>query len=198
MFTIEKARPLHWLSALLLASVVIPASNSYAQDPSPAQDRALRRPEIVWPPAFDPDHADLFAHNEIQIGASCRSVWRHLTAAVDWPRWYPNSAKVQLSGGTKDGTLHLGTRFSWRTFGIDVKSEVVELVPLQRLAWTGKTADIDAYHTWYLSEQSGACHVVTEESANGAGARALVARDPGGMHRGHELWLVSLKNLSAR
>jgi uncharacterized protein YndB with AHSA1/START domain len=198
MTIIDEIRLFPWLRALVVAGVVLTPARSPAEDASPTRDRTARPPEIKWPPSVDPDRADLFAHNDVKINAPCGLVWRNLVSAGRWPRWYPNAADVAVSGGGKDGTLRLGSRFSWRTFGLDVKSEVVELVPAQRLAWTGKTSDIDAYHTWYLADDGGGCQVVTEEAANGAGARALVAKDPGAMHRGHDLWLATLKKVSER
>jgi hypothetical protein len=55
--------------------------------------------------------------------------------------------------------------------------------------------EISAYQTWLLIETSDGCHVATEEVAKGPAAVSLRAADPG-MHKGHDLWLSTLKSLS--
>jgi hypothetical protein len=50
---------------------------------STKDDLAHRSPDIHWPTGFEPEKADLFAHNDLIINASCercstgpRSAWR--------------------------------------------------------------------------------------------------------------------------
>jgi hypothetical protein len=45
---------------------------------------------------FHPEQADLFAHNEIFVHASCKKVFTNLADAQAWPSWYPNSHDVTL------------------------------------------------------------------------------------------------------
>jgi len=49
--------------------------------------------------------ADLFAHNEIVIHASCEKVFANMTDAQAWPSWYPNSQNIKLLN-SPDGKLH--------------------------------------------------------------------------------------------
>ena len=42
------------------------------------------------------------------------------------------------------------------------------------------------------------CRVVTEEVVRGAGAVEFRKNDPNAMHRGHDLWLSSLKHVSQK
>jgi hypothetical protein len=44
-------------------------------------DLAHRSPDIHWPAGFEPAKADLFAHNELIINASCERVW---LATLKW------------------------------------------------------------------------------------------------------------------
>jgi hypothetical protein len=62
-------------------------------------DLAHRSPDIHWPAEFEPAKADLFAHNELLINASCERVRSHIVDASQWPTWYPNSKDVQIEGG---------------------------------------------------------------------------------------------------
>src|SRR6202789_413776 len=57
-------------------------------------DLANRSPDIHWPTGFEPEKADLFAHNDLVINASCERVWTHIIEATRWPTWYPNSKEV--------------------------------------------------------------------------------------------------------
>jgi hypothetical protein len=40
-------------------------------------DLAHRSPDIHWPAGFEPAKADLSAHNDLIINASCERVWSH-------------------------------------------------------------------------------------------------------------------------
>jgi hypothetical protein len=70
-------------------------------------DLAHRSPDIHWPTGFEPEKADLFAHNDLIINATCERVWTHIIEASRWPTWYPNSKDVEIQGGDpvlRDGT----------------------------------------------------------------------------------------------
>jgi hypothetical protein len=99
-------------------------------------DGAERSREIHWPNGFHPEQADLFAHNEIVVHASCQKVFASIVDAQGWPEWYPNSHNVKLLN-SPDGKLHEGTRFSWDTFGVHIESRVREFVPNSRIGWFG-------------------------------------------------------------
>jgi hypothetical protein len=95
-------------------------------------DGAQRSKDIHWPDGFHPEQADLFAHNEIVVHASCEKVFANIVDAQVWPSWYSNSHNVTLLN-SPDGKLHGGTRFSWDTFGVHIESRVHEFVPNSRL-----------------------------------------------------------------
>jgi hypothetical protein len=48
-------------------------------------DGALRNNQIHWPKGFEPEQADLFAHNEIDIQAGCEIAFSNLVDAEAWP-----------------------------------------------------------------------------------------------------------------
>lgn len=173
------------LATFFLLSVM--AAPALAQ--TPAQDFVRRSPDIHWPAGRGPDQADLFAHNYIDIEAPCARVWPVLIAAGNWPQWYPNASQVQVDGGT----LRDGVHFTWTTFGLAVESRVAEFVPFSRLSWTGHADGVDAYHSWLLTDEEAGCHVVTDEAVRGEGAKTWAAANPRAMHRGHQMWLETLK-----
>jgi Polyketide cyclase / dehydrase and lipid transport len=158
-------------------------------------DLVNRAKDIHWPQGFDPLQADLFAHNELLINASCERIWGHIIDANKWPEWYPNAKEVKITGDTvlKDGTV-----FRWTTFGLPIESKVNEFTPYTRIGWYGYALGAAPffYHTWYLKPRRDACRVVTDEVGKGKDAVHLREADEGLMHRGHDLWLATLKWVS--
>jgi hypothetical protein len=158
-------------------------------------DLANRDKDIHWPQGFDPSQADLFAHNEMLINASCARIWSHIIDASKWPEWYPNAREVKITG---DNVLKDGTVFRWTTFGLPIESKVNEFTPYTRIGWYGYAPGTarSFYHTWYLRPRGDACMVVTDEVGKGKDAAHLRESDAGLMHRGHDLWLATLKWVS--
>jgi hypothetical protein len=136
-------------------------------------DLAHRSPDIHWPAGFEPAKADLFAHNDLIINASCERVWKHIVDANRWPTWYPNSKDVQIQGG--DSVLLDGTVFRWITFGLTIESKVHEYVPNQRLGWYGYAPGTTPsfYHSWYLEPRGAMCLVVMDEAGVGKDAATI-------------------------
>lgn len=159
------------------------------------EDLAHRAPEINWPAGFDPGNADLFSHNALVIDAPCQRIWQHIVDASKWPQWYPNSKDVRIMDGT---ALAQGTVFRWTTFGLPLESKVNEFVPYARIGWYGYAPGSapSFYHTWFLTPQGSGCRVVTDEVGMGKDAAHLRASDESLMHRGHDLWLATLKWMS--
>lgn len=157
-------------------------------------DLANRSPDIHWPPGFDPLKADLFSHNELFINASCERVWQHIIEAPKWPQWYPNSKDVRIVSDASS-VLKDGAAFRWTTFGLPLESKIREFVPFTRIGWYGYAPGTEPtfYHTWYLTRRDNGCQVVTDEVGNGHDAANLRQTDEGLMHRGHDLWLATLR-----
>jgi uncharacterized protein YndB with AHSA1/START domain len=190
-----------------LTFLTVPACNHPSNEPHPQtegrnitstaitmkSDLENRPRDIHWPEGFDPATADLFSHNELVIHASCERVWGHIIDAARWPEWYPNSKDVRLIGGgpllTRQGV------FRWTTFGFALESRINEFVPYSRIGWYGYAPDTapSFYHTWYLTPAGDACRVITDEVGKGKDATHLRETDEGLMHRGHDLWLATLK-----
>jgi len=155
------------------------------------QDLADREKDIHWPEGFNPSQADLFSHNALLINASCERIWGHIVDATKWPQWYPNSKDVLIDGGD---VLEGGTVFHWSTFGLPLESKVNEFVPYTR-HWLVRLCARNGA-TWYLKPQGDACLVVTDEVGKGNDAAHLREKDESLIHRGHDLWLATLKWMS--
>ena len=189
------------ITGLILTGLVHALSVDAALAQAPVQapmaaDLASRARDIHWPAGFEPDHADLFAHNETMISAPCETVWRHIVNASAWPQWYPNARGVRLMGGAD--ALRPGVRWRWTTFGLDIESRVQEFAPGRRLGWFGGAPDEPPafYHSWLLNPEGDGCRTAMDEAGVGPAAAAFRQADEGRMHRGHEMWLATLKWVS--
>jgi len=160
------------------------------------EDLRNRSMEIHWPEGFSPAEADLFSHNELYMNASCERVWSHIIDASKWPEWYPNSKDVRILNG--DAALKESATFRWETFGLPLESKVNEFVAFERIGWYGYAPGTAPafYHTWYLKPSGNGCLVITDEVGQGAGAAKFREADEGAVHRGHDLWLATLKWVS--
>lgn len=158
-----------------------------------ATDLAARHPDIRWPDGFDPARAALFAHNALMVEASCAKVWTHIVDAARWPDWYPNARDVALP----PGAARLGPAgvFRWTTFGFAIESRIDQHEDARRLAWYGGApgAAPAFYHVWHLEPNGPDCRVITEEVGIGPAATHLREANAPLLHRGHDLWLATLK-----
>jgi len=158
------------------------------------EDIQRRSAHIHWPQAIVPEQADLFAHNDIVIAAPPGKIWEHLIRAAAWPEWYSNASDITVHA--PGGLLGAGVVFDWITFGAPIHSTVHEFEPTTRIGWYGETDQWQAYHTWLLEPRGeGTTYVVMEETGTGASPKKLAGSNPGHMHRGHDLWNISLKFL---
>jgi len=146
---------------------------------------------IHWPDRYAPERVAVRVRNEIAIDAAPERVWAGLIRAADWPAWYPNSSDVTIEDGARD--LSAGARFTWRTFGVAVRSRVCEFEPYQRIGWDGAGTMLDVYHAWLIEPRGAGCWVLTEENQNGLAARAQALFMPSRMREGHDVWLAALK-----
>ncbi len=145
---------------------------------------------IRWPERYLPDRAGVHVRNELEMRVPPERVWAWLVRAALWPTWYPNAHDVVIVGGGPD--LSAGADFTWKTFGVALRSRVEEFVPTERLAWTGRSAGLDVYHAWLIERRPAGCHVLTEESQNGALPRIGHALRPRHMEELHQVWLDQL------
>jgi uncharacterized protein YndB with AHSA1/START domain len=99
---------------------------------------------------------------QAEIAAPLELVWEVQSELARWPEWNPDITDVQLTGPLAPGSV-----FKWKAGGLRIVSELQEVNPPQRLAWTGRTLGIRAVHTWTFEETGGRTRVSTEESFEG-------------------------------
>jgi hypothetical protein len=73
------------------------------------RDGAQRNPDIHWPEGQHPEDADLYAHNEIMVNASCETVFANIVDAQSWPSCC--SLLDKMSDGLRMGQKHGVTAF---------------------------------------------------------------------------------------
>jgi uncharacterized protein YndB with AHSA1/START domain len=146
---------------------------------------------IAWPERYHPDRTPVHVANEIVVAASPARVWAWLVRAALWPTWYPNARNVRLAPENQR-TLELGTKFRWHTFGVGIRSTVLEFEPTARIAWNAFGLGVDAYHAWLIENVADGTRILTEETQYGWAARANTLVFPDRMHRFHQVWLEEL------
>jgi uncharacterized protein YndB with AHSA1/START domain len=133
------------------------------------------------------EDAPVTTHLQIQIAAPPDKVWALLIDAPSWPRW-----QKLIENVTAAGPLENGMRFSWRTGGTNIRSQVQLFEPERRLSWTGTAMTAKAVHVWELKPESGNQTLLTmKESMDGPLMAKLYSSQKLG-EAGNE-WLLALK-----
>lgn len=146
---------------------------------------------IEWPERYNPARTPIHVRNEVESAAAPEAVWAWLIRAALWPSWYPNSRNVRVDGGASVDLVNSGS-FTWRTFGVAIRSTVLEYEPPYRIAWNASGLGVDAYHAWLITPTAAGSHILTEETQYGWGARLNNWVFPNRMSRFHQLWLDRL------
>jgi Polyketide cyclase / dehydrase and lipid transport len=145
---------------------------------------------IRWPDRYSPKNSPVHVTNDLTMAAPAETVWEVLIRAADWSSYYANASKVKVEGGGAD--LFAGARFTWKTFGVALQTQVTEFEPFERIAWLATAPMIEAYHAWLILPAAGGCHMITEETQHGPAARVGRLIFPGRMERWHQRWLEGL------
>jgi uncharacterized protein YndB with AHSA1/START domain len=149
---------------------------------------------VRWPAGTAPEGAPIHTWNALDIAAPPERVWPWLVRPLTWPTYYDNASHVRFLDGGPELTLR--TRFRWKTFGVTVETIVTELVPNERLAWSGKTIGGAGQHGWVIEPTPGGCRVVTEETQRGivpSLGRWFLRR---GLLTQHQRWLEGLARMA--
>ena len=145
---------------------------------------------IHWLKGYAPDEAPIHVVNTIEAGVPASLVWTRLIDAAGWPAIYANAQDVKVEGGGAE--LFDGARFTWKTFGVALKSRVLEFEPETRIAWLATGLGVKAYHAWLITPTPTGCTILTEETQYGLAARAGRLLFPRRMEEWHQKWLEAL------
>jgi len=146
--------------------------------------------EIHWLKGYAPDQAPIHVVNRIEAAIPAGVAWTRLVHAAGWPAIYSNAQDVRIEGGGTD--LFDGARFTWKTFGIALKSRVLEFEPETRIAWLATGIGVRAFHAWLITPTATGCTILTEETQYGLVARTGRLLFPRRMEQWHQKWLEAL------
>ncbi len=133
--------------------------------------------------------APVITQDEIVIAAGLNTVWNLLTDIAAWPDWQHEIDRASL-----DTPLGVEAIFHWSTAGLAITSTVADLIPHERIAWSGPMDGMVDVHVWRLVPvRDGGVRVQTEESLNGD--PALLDREcmQPALNQCIRSWLESLK-----
>ena len=133
-------------------------------------------------------NALVISRAEINIAAPPDRVWEVFTNISAWPDWHDG-----IESATLDDPLAVGASFQWHTWGLDVTSMIGELIPHQRLVWSGLVRGIMAIHAWQFTAVDGGTLVQTEESWDGASVRPQADAFRQTLEESLHAWLLSLR-----
>jgi hypothetical protein len=150
---------------------------------------------IRWPADLAPGVANVHAVNVLETNVTVEQVWPWLVRATRWHEHYSNCKRLVIEGGGDE--LALGTSFRWWTSGVPVRTIVDDLVPNERLGWTGTGLGARGYHAWVLERTEAGSRLITEECQRGAMVwlgQAVLRRL---LRRYHQEWLEGLARAAA-
>jgi uncharacterized protein YndB with AHSA1/START domain len=150
---------------------------------------------VIWPERFDPKTSAIYALNDIDVKAPPEVVWKLLVDAEHWSSYFPAEDQVEILTG--EAELALGTQYRRVTVGFPMSLVVTEFEPCRRLAWAttvdGDETGSSAYHGWVITPTDDGCHVLTEETQQGAFfLEELGHKHPGALYRYHKDWVERL------
>jgi len=115
-------------------------------------------------------------------------VWQvhtDINAGSQWQRSI-SSARAVLP-------LAVGSRFEWKSGGLNLTSTIQTLEVNRRISWTGKSLGTVANHVWTLEARDGGTMVITEELMTGWLVGPLKLLRPRFLDESLEAWLHDLK-----
>ena len=150
---------------------------------------------VIWPRQFDPKISAIYALNDIDVNAPPEVVWRLLVDAENWSSYFPAENQTKILTGEPE--LALGTRYSRVTVGFPMSLVVTEYEAYRRISWAttvdGDETGSSAYHGWVVTPTDDGCHVLTEETQQGAWfLEELGRKHPGALYAYHQEWVECL------
>ncbi len=143
-----------------------------------------------------PEDASVYCWNELTIAAPPGKVWSVLIRAADWPSYYANSSDVRFEDG-EGPDLQEGTVWTWRTFGVKLRTRVTVFEPNRCLAWKADQPIARAFHAWVLEPgEDGTCRLITEETQRGIVPWLARSRLRRGLKKQHQRWLEGIAERS--
>lgn len=133
-------------------------------------------------------NAPVITRQEIFVAAPLSQVWELHTDIAAWPMWNPAATTTQFSG-----PLQVGSSFNWTSGGLNITSTILEVIPRQRLVWSGPAEGIQGIHVWTFKAVNGGVLIQTEESWEGEQVLANTAYAKQILEQSVKAWLEAIK-----
>ncbi|MGM0595113.1 MAG: SRPBCC family protein, partial [Pseudomonadota bacterium] len=119
--------------------------------------------------ATDPKRsAPVYVEFSRDIDAPPSLVWELLSDIRGWPQWNAAVSDVMVLG-----ELEPGTEFRWKSDRVLIVSTLQEVVPTERLLWTGRSPGVRATHLWRIESRGEGTRLYTAECFEGLLSRLL-------------------------
>ncbi len=178
------------LTLFLTAALAISTASASSVNNAPSPERTTAPDQISEGTTMDIDrNAPAITQDEIFIAASLGTVWDLFTDISRWPEWHSDVSSARL-----EGPLAAGTVFRWSTAGLDdIASTIGEMIPEQRIAWSGPAQGIMGIHVWTFTAVQDGVIVKTEESWSGEPVLQQLEFAQQGLDQSIKSWLENLK-----
>ena len=133
--------------------------------------------------------APLIGKKNIIINAPVDHVWSIQSDVDSWPKWQKDISFAKLQG-----KLVKGAMFKWKAMGMNITSELQEVVENKTIGWTGKSFGMNAKHFWYFEKQGNKTKVTTQESLSGFLPTLIKIFKPNFLEQSLSKSLLTLKN----
>lgn len=133
--------------------------------------------------------APLTAKKQAIINAPISHVWQVQTDINNWPKWQKEVSHAKLQGKLAKGTI-----FTWKVMGMNITSELQEVIKNKSIGWSGKSIGMNAVHLWRFEKQGDKTKVTTEESLSGWFPRLIKVFQPNFLEKSLSKALLTLKN----
>ena len=133
-------------------------------------------------------NAPVITRDQQLIRASLQTVWHIFTNVPKWTQWNKDINQASL-----DGPLTVGSAVHWTTAGMNIVSTIGELIPQQRIVWSGVTQGIMGVHHWQFMAVEEGTLVQTEESWAGDPVDKQIGPMQQNLDQSLRRWLESLQ-----
>lgn len=132
--------------------------------------------------------APVITNDEIIINAPLIDIWNIHTDISSWSDW-----NAEISASKIDAPPAIGKTFSWTIGGMDIVSTISELIPGQKIAWSGTINGVLGIHIWLFRDMDDGVLVSTAESLEGDPVSDQVDFYQEGLDKTLRTWLENLK-----
>lgn len=109
----------------------------------------------------------MIIEESIHINADPAKIWKTFTDLTCWADWNT----VARDAASDSGSLEAGDRFTFciRPFSVPItlKPKIEEVVPAQRVVWTGSKFGISSRHEFLFQQVRGGVLVTSREALRG-------------------------------